>query len=559
MSLNLKRPLDEEKCFGEPSPKQLKMEDETVCETILKKLKFHNWDTFADLMFLTIYRNLFSQNKTLEECAKEIIALMERQLANMYIWVTSGIFDITDNYRHLHGIFIKLITSYMFYVLEHKQTTEVRCLFNESRELYVKLTDSVMKDDIPVFLAGPLHLELVSQGGKIQYKATLRAEMRIDKTFKLVISKDSSNRPIFLGEGSYGFVFKVMGLDGKWCIVKVFDDKHSAEQEWANLSIFSGKHECLQNGIALWTEQSGYLNHYIVSTFQGEVPLSNIKKQGDKKITLDAILGGFLGIIPALEVMHREGFIHGDIKPDNIVCNELRMVLIDLGIATRIGETIGPNSLFTWWFRDIKLMLAEKMMKEFNTIVHPITASREMDYWAFFMTILKTLSQQSSRFIFDGMTEDEAREMLYRSSTVIRLMKKLKPYLSDKRGIEFVQQVYRVLFNEEGPEEFIRIFNSFEPSFGEATYMDYLQMFKEFREKNPMKELVSNVFEHMVYHDEKVNELVGELRVLFVEIICNGADFSLLGLFTKSKIDEWLMRLSQIQRKITELNADIFF
>jgi hypothetical protein len=182
-----------------------------------------------------------------------------------------------------------------------------------------------------------------------------------------------------------------------------------------------------------------------------------------------------------------------------------------------------------------------------------------MDYWAFFMTILKTLSQPSGGFIFDEMTEDEAREMLYRSSTVIRLMKKLKPYLSDKRGIEFVQQVYRVLFNEEGPEEFIRIFNRFELSLGEATYVDYLKMFKEFREKNPMRELVSNVFEHMVYLDEKVNELVGELRVLFVEIICDGADFSLLGLFTKSKIDEWLMRLSQIQRKISELNADVFF
>jgi hypothetical protein len=578
-----KRPLDEEGCSGEPSPKQPNMEDETVPETvpetILKKLICCMGETFANLMFLTIYRNLFSKNKTLVECAEEIVASMGSQLANMYIWVTSCDFDITENYRHLHGIFIKLITSYMFYVLEHKKTTEVRCFFNNNRELYVKLTDSAMEDGIPVFFAGPLHLELVSQDGKIFYKATLRAEMRIDETFKLVISKDSSNRPIFLGEGSYGFVFKVMGLDGKWYVVKVFDDKHSAEQEWALLSIFSGKHECLQNGIALRTEQSGYLlNHYIVSEYQGEVALSNIKKQRDKKILLDAILKGFLEILPALDVMHKRGFIHGDIKPDNIVWgkqNDGKMVLIDFGIATQIGKTIGPNSLFTWLFRDIKLMLAEKMMKEFNTmmstIVHPITASPEMDYWAFFMTILKTLSQPSSGFIFDGMTEDYAREMLYHSSTVIRLMKKLKPYLSDKRGIEFVQQVYCVLFNEEGPEEFIRIFNSFELSLGEATYVDYLQMFKKFREKNPMKELVSKVFEHMVYRDPRINELVeelrvlrinelvGELRVLFVEIICDGADFSLLGLFTKSRIDGWLMRLSQIATKFCELNADVYF
>jgi serine/threonine protein kinase len=455
----------------------------------------------------------------------------------------------------------------MFYVLEHKQATEIRCLFN-GRELYVKLTDSAMKDGILVFFAGQLQLELVGEGGKIQYKATLRDEMRIDETFKLVISNDSSNRPTFLGEGSYGFAFKVMGLDGKWYVVKVFDDKHSAEQEWALLSIFSGKHECLQNGFALMTNQSGHLHHYIVSAYQGQVALSNIKKQRDnKRITLDAILSNFLEIVNALEVMHSQGFIHGDIKPANIVCDELNegnMVLIDFGIATPVGATIAPNSLFTWWFRDISLMLAEEMMKEFNTvnstIVHPIKASCHMDYSALFMTILKTLSYQSRDFIFARMTEYDARKMLYNSSTVIWLMKKLKRYFTEDRGIDFVQQVYLVLFNQKGPEEFIRVFNSFEPSFGgEASYSDFLQMFKKLRKENPMRNLVLKVFEHMVYDDEKVNELVEELRVLFVDIICDGADFSLLGIFTKSRIDDWLMHLSQIQRKISELNADVFF
>ena len=563
--MSLKRKRDEKNCSGEPSPKQQNMENKTVPKTLLDKLKLHNWVTFADLRFLHIYKNLFSENKTLEECAEEIIASMKGQLANMYIWVTSCDFDIIDNYRHLQEIFIKLITSYMFYVLEHKQTTEIRCLFNNSRELYVKLTDSAMIDGISMFFAGPLQLELVSEHGKIQYKATLRDEMRIDETFKLVISNDSSNPPIFLGGGSYGFAFKVMGLDGMWYVVKVFDDKHSAEQEWASLSIFSGKHECLQNGIALRTEQSGYLHHYIVSAYQGQVALSNIKKQGVKRITLGAILKEFIKIVPALDIMHNRGFIHGDIKPDNIVCDG-RMVLIDFGLTTPDGATIGPNSLFTWWFRNISLMLAEMMKKEFNTmistIVHPIKASFKMDYWAFFMTILKTLSQPSSGFIFDGMTEDEAREMLYHSSTVIWLMKKLKRYFTEDRGIDFIQEVYFVLFNQKGSEEMIRVFNRFkidiEPSFVEAIYREYLPMFKEMYINNPMRKLVSKVFKHLVYRDPCINELVEELRVLFVEIICDGADFSLLGLFTKSRIDGWLMRLCQIATKFGKL-PPVFF
>ena len=565
--MSLKRKRNEENCSGEPSQEQQNMENKTVPKTLLDKLKLHNWVTFADLRFLHIYKNLFSENKTLEECAEEIIASMKGQLANMYIWVTSCDFDIIDNYRHLQEIFIKLITSYMFYVLEHKQTTEIRCLFNNSRELYVKLTDSAMIDGISMFFAGPLQLELVSENGEIFYKATLRDEMRIDETFKFVISNDSSNPPIFLGGGSYGFAFKVMGLDGMWYVVKVFDDNHSAEQEWASLSIFSGKHECLQNGIALRTKQSGYLHHYIVSAFQGQVALSNIKKQGVKRITLGAILKEFIKIVPALDIMHNRGFIHGDIKPDNIVRFDGKMVLIDFGLTTPDGATIGPNSLFTWWFRNISLMLAEMMMKEFNTmisiIVHPIKASFKMDYWAFFMTILKTLSQQSSGFIFDGMTEDEAREMLYHSSTVIWLMKKLKRYFTEDRGIDFIQEVYFVLFNQKGSEEMIRVFNRFkidiEPSFVEAIYREYLPMFKEMYINNPMRELVSKVFKHLVYSDPRINELVEELRVLFVEIICDGADLSLLGLFTKSKIDEWLIRFNEITTKFGKLPHVFFY
>lgn len=557
-----------ENVSSEPLPKRSNRDGETVPESVLKKLKCQMGTIFADLMFLVLYINMFSKHTTIEVCVEEILSSIGANLGNMYIWVTACEFDVTDKYRHLHGIFIKLITSYMFYVLKHKRTNEIRCLFN-GRELYVRLTDSAMKDGIPVFFAGQLQLELVGQCGKIFYKATLREEMRIDKTFNLVISNDKTNPPIFLGEGSYGCAFKVMGPDGEWYVVKAFDDKNSAEKEWEFLSMVSGKHECLQNGLALMTNQSGYLHHYVVSAYQGQEALSKFKNKRDERISLENTLSMFLEVANALDVMHGHGFIHGDIKPENIVLgkNGEHFFLIDFGIATPVGATIGADSLYTWWFRDINLMLAEMMKKEFNTmiatIIHPITASCEMDYWAFFMTILKTLSYQSCDFIFARMTKDEACVMLYHSSTVIWLMKKLKCHLSDKCGMSFVQEVYDVLFKEKGSEEFIQVFNRFkielEPSSGEAIYREYLAMFKKLSKKNPMGELVRNVFKDMVYDDEKVNVLIKELCDLFVEIICDGANFSLLGLFTKSRIDDWLLRLSQIQRKFRELNADVFF
>ena len=107
-----KRQRDVENGSEEPSPKLPKREDKTVPESLLNKLKCQMGTIFADLNFLTIYRNMFSKDKTIEECAEEIIfSIGVEQLGNMYIWVTSCEFDVTDKYRHLHGIFIKLITS----------------------------------------------------------------------------------------------------------------------------------------------------------------------------------------------------------------------------------------------------------------------------------------------------------------------------------------------------------------------------------------------------------------------------------------------------------------
>ena len=153
--------------------------------------------------------------------------------------------------------------------------------------------------------------------------------------------------------------------------------------------------------------------------------------------------------------------------------------------------------------------------------------------------------------------------MLYHSSTVIWLMKKLKRYFTEDRGIDFVQQIYIVLFNQKGQEKLIQVFNRFKidikPSFVEAIYREYLPMFKEMYINNPMRKLVSKVFKHLVYSDPRINELVEELRVLFVEIICDGADLSLLGLFTKSKIDEWLIRFNEITTKFGKLPPVFFY
>jgi serine/threonine protein kinase len=53
-------------------------------------------------------------------------------------------------------------------------------------------------------------------------------------------------------------------------------------------------------------------------------------------VTDAAMLGRQLGSV--LGYMHRQGWVHLDVKPDNVVVQEGRAVLIDLGLATRPGH-----------------------------------------------------------------------------------------------------------------------------------------------------------------------------------------------------------------------------
>jgi len=574
-----KRQRDEGSFDDKSQEKRQRKEDDVVSEQLLKKLITPMGKIFSNIDFLEIFRKMFFPDDTLEQCAQHIIDSARdgksSQLINLYIWVSAGQIDRLDERSNFVPIFIKLMTAYMEYVLLHKKNLEVWCVYNEETVL-LSLTGSGMEGDIPVFFAGQLRLELLhnEEEDKMVYYATLRKDLRLeitpDGTVSFVFVDNIANPPQILGEGSYGKAIKIMGTDGIWYVVKTFNDKRSAQDEWSFLSKVAGKHKCLQHGVMLKTDQSGYFQNFIVSKYQGEMVLSDLKKNKKKRIPLQNMLFSFLELSKSLVFVHKERFIHGDIKPANIIVSPdfLSLILIDFGIATPFGKNpVHPDSLYTWWFRFPRLFLEKLMMAEFNTnlktIVYPTDVFLGMDWMAFFLSILHTLSQPSYDFLgFRSMNEDEARKEMFRRSPVIQLMKKLKPWLTQERGMSFVLKVYWVLFKCAGSETFIQVFKDFgvELSSGEATYDEYHRLFNRWRDENPMKRRVENSFGHIVCQDRTIDITphIKDLRDLFVEIICDGCDFAIVGVFYYH-ISGWLNRLNEILSRMNALNKRIFF
>lgn len=576
-----------------------KREEEPLSEKLLRKLITPTASIFSNIEFLKNFRDTFFSDKTLEWCAQHIIDSANNgehsQLTNLYMSVYAGQLNDLDQRKNLVPIFVKLMTAYMQYAVKYNKETRQHCIFNGGK-ISVKLTGSAIERKVPVFFAGPLRLELMidNKVKSVQYYATLRKNIRLrisdhgsmsfvfaknwkeqrnDKgVISFVFVDNQESPPKILGEGSYGMAIKIMGTDKNWYVIKVFKDENSAKEEWYFLEKVSGKSECLQHGVGIMTKQSGYFKHFIVSKYQGEIVLSDLKKDPSNKITFQHMLSLYLEMWGSLVFMHEDcGIIHGDIKPANILVgpNIDFIILIDFGIAT----TIGPNQfdssgLYTWYFRPPILLMQKLMMSKFNTvqskIIRPTNVLPGMDGWAFFISMLLSLANPSDDFLgFRSRSEDKACEEMFNESPSINLINLMRPLLNESRGIEFVKEVYWVLLMSQGLDKFIEVFRSFRvilsSNRGKSMYDEYVLKFNKWRSENPMIVRVKRIFEHMVCEDPTVDitSLVQELIDLFVEIICDGADFSILGIFDQH-VSRLFTCLGVLYEKINVLGKPVY-
>ena len=525
---------------------------------------------FGNKIFLSLFQKLYFPKKNLDECAIYILDRIKNIDSFLYC-IQTGIFYL-KNQCFLSNLFEMLSNTYVLYIFQKNGSIILSSIFNE-QEIEVNIISATIKNGKPLFLSELFEIELVNNGSVIQYVAKLRKDIRLlsqtSGKIKFVSSNDETNPPVLLGKGSYGFVFKVLGVNGVWYIVKVFGYEESARDEWDILTLIFDKHECFQRRITHELYRIGDIEHMIVSEYQGDIVLSKIRKSV-YLLNLQQFIWMFLDLAKGINKLHTLNILHCDIKPDNIIIEvksdgTLQLVIIDFGISSKIGKiTNNPNSNYTWWFRNPRLFL-DKFLREYITIfVDSLTLSPFMDWWAFFISFLHVISHPSNNFFgFRSRTEEEVRRDMINTSPVAQLMIKMKRWLTgEKRNIEFVQAVYLVLLEEEGPEKFIETFKNFGINLeGVGMYEEYLCMFKKLRNENPMITYVRNVFKHVRCEDSQldISGPMNKLIDLFIEILCDGFDLSLLDCLMIDHIQLWIDRLDACLVGLCRFNKRIFF
>lgn len=565
--------------YDESQPKK-------VPSVISPKLESKLGKTFGDIKFLKTFQKLYYPKKTLDECAQYIFdSIGLKYIRQILSYVQSEILsDVDSTNSNFSQIFVMLMNTYIQYIFEKNGgNTNLLCLFLKSN-LDVKLVKTTIENGNPIFFSEMLRIKLVNNDNKIQYVATLRNDIRLQEEkfgeILIVPSDDISHPPVILGKGSYGFVFKIMGVDGEWYIVKVFENIDEAEKdakrEWSALYLIMGTHPSLQQGIALQIDRTGDFKHIIVSKYQGDIALSRIHRSR-YRFNLRELVVMFIELAEGISALHKLGLLHCDIKPDNIILQQngkdlSRLILADFGISKKIGEiSKHPNLHYTWFFRDMILFLADYMNKlntEVNgklvhTFVEPGGLSPPMDWYAFFTTILRTISSPSNDFLgFCSKEEEEARQITIRDSCVTNLIEKMKLLLAGTNfNIQLVRSIYFVLLNKQGPEKFAEIFKSAGVQLmRDGIYDEYLKMFHDLRDNHPMIAHVRKALENIRCEDPSVDISgpIRELNDLFVKIIRDGADLSLLRVLTINTVNEWFADLWKIFKDNEDLEKTFF-
>jgi serine/threonine-protein kinase len=199
-----------------------------------------------------------------------------------------------------------------------------------------------------------------SQGGDPLAEALVRLGV-ITPTQKEAVEKKLDSQGISaiggcrlirkLGEGGMGAVYLAERADdGRRVALKILPKKHASDVEFLKRfhreaeAAAALEHENIARGYAAG-EEKGY-HYYLMEYCEGETLGRRLKRGGAQSVREAS--GWILQVARGLAYAHERGFVHRDVKPDNLLLTASGVVkILDLGLSKNIDEAGGTFNTAT--------------------------------------------------------------------------------------------------------------------------------------------------------------------------------------------------------------------
>jgi len=166
---------------------------------------------------------------------------------------------------------------------------------------------------------------------------------------------------------------------------------------------------------------------------------------------------------------------------------------------------------------------------------------------------------------FRGWTssgESEGCKQFEKSSVAMQLINELGTYLNC-RNMDFVSQIYQALL-DENESKFDEIFKKFGLNIPTRfVYPTYISLFKKLKTEHPVIQQVRMVWNPNRFSCEDptvdIEGIMTKLNELFIEILRDGADLSILGLLSMDHVNGYFVILNNIISEISEIEKPIYF
>lgn len=221
----------------------------------------------------------------------------------------------------------------------------------------------------------------------------------------VVLSSHFKVEPITTGPSARSRTF-ALERDGMRYFGKVVSAHERTEQSDLLLELWRGlEATCSQYEQSLFPRPEGLFAHerhdvVVVTEYVPGVDLFEYIKRKENRVTESVLRAVFTGVLRGLRAMHGLGFVHGDIKPENVMVDVVgeevrRVCLVDFGFTFRVDAPPTFKRMGTVMYTAPEMIAGDERRY-----------SPALDAWAVGATLLTAFTRRS---VFCGDAFDEQK------------------------------------------------------------------------------------------------------------------------------------------------------